>query len=81
MRSNRIYLASIYRKTQTFNNMGWRYDSGRIQENCGDVNMADYEIFLPRTLDNEYDNLNELYHQLDDILPYLSNEDEVYFNF
>lgn len=43
--------------------------------------MADYEIFLPRTLDNEYDNLNELYHQLDDILPYLSNEDEVYFNF
>lgn len=45
------------------------------------MSMTDYEIFLPRILDNEYDNLNELYHQLDDILPYLSNEDEVYFNF
>lgn len=43
--------------------------------------MAKYEILLPRTLDNEYPNLVDLYQQIDNLLPYLAKEDKVVFNF
>lgn len=43
--------------------------------------MADYEILLPRTLDNEYLNLVNLYQQIDNLLPHLAKEDKVVFNF
>ena len=43
--------------------------------------MAKYEIFLPRTLNNEYPILLELYQQIENILPVLEEKDSVVFNF
>nr|DAT17287.1 MAG TPA: Heat shock protein HSP 90-alpha PROTEIN, ATP BINDING, CHAPERONE [Caudoviricetes sp.] len=43
--------------------------------------MAEYEIFLPQTLNNDYSALLELYQQVEDILPVLGGEDSVAFNF
>ncbi|TWT12044.1 hypothetical protein [Streptococcus sp. sy004] len=43
--------------------------------------MTEYEIKIPKTLDNEYDNLKELYLQVDEILPHVQTEDYVTFNF
>jgi|GEM_PF-1098875 ATP-binding region, ATPase family protein len=43
--------------------------------------MAKYEIFLPRTLDNDYSTLVGLYQQIDELLPQLATGDVVVFNF
>lgn len=43
--------------------------------------MAEYQIFLPRTLNNEYSILLELYQQIENILPVLEEKDSVFFNF
>ena len=43
--------------------------------------MAEYEIFLPRTLNNEYPILLGLYQQIENILPVLEEKDSVVFNF
>lgn len=43
--------------------------------------MAEYEIKIPRTLDNEYVNLSELYSQVDEILTLIQPGDDITFNF
>ncbi|MEI4352232.1 hypothetical protein V9Z49_02045 [Streptococcus suis] len=43
--------------------------------------MIDYEILIPHTLDGNYENIVSLYRQLDDILPILTENDRVVFNF
>ncbi|HEM4130002.1 TPA: hypothetical protein U1W61_001734 [Streptococcus suis] len=43
--------------------------------------MTKYEIKIPRTLDNEYVNLSELYSQVDEILPQIQAGDDITFNF
>ena len=43
--------------------------------------MSKYEIFIPKTLNNDYSNLCELYQQVNDILFNLTAYDEVIFNF
>lgn len=39
--------------------------------------MSKYEIFIPKTLNNDYSNLCELYQQVNDILFNLTAYDEV----
>ena len=43
--------------------------------------MTEHNIAIPRILDADYKNLSELYEQLNKILPSLTEEDEVIFNF
>lgn len=43
--------------------------------------MARYEIMIPRVLDNNYENLYMLHYQLNNILPELTPDDSVIFNF
>lgn len=41
----------------------------------------EHQIFIPKTLDNEYKNISELYQQIDDVLLLLNQNDQVIFNF
>ncbi|HEM3628861.1 TPA: hypothetical protein U1C31_001124 [Streptococcus suis] len=43
--------------------------------------MSDYTISIPKTMDSEYNNIFELYKQLDEVLPALKQNDRVIFNF
>ena len=42
--------------------------------------MTEYEIFLPRTLNNEYSIILELYQKIENNLPFIEEKDSVIFN-